>query len=83
MGKKDKGEKKENKKQKDNAAVDERFKKALAIQPPDDNPYKQENEDKIDRFRYLYKTDWGSFKDERRQIARHNRPKKPQNKYKF
>jgi hypothetical protein len=82
MGKKDK-EKKESKKQKNSAAVDERFKKALAIQPPEDNPYKMENEAKIDRFRYLYRTDWSSFKEQRRQVARHNRPKRPQNKFKF
>ena len=77
--KKKKGEKKP--KQKNTAAIDERFKKALSIQPPDDNPYKMENENKIDRFRYLHRTDRRSVKDKHRQLARHNRPKKPQKKF--
>ncbi|MBU2561229.1 MAG: hypothetical protein KKD17_02945 [Nanoarchaeota archaeon] len=76
--KKDKGEKT---KQKNTAAIDERFKKALSIQPPDENPYKMENENKIDRFRYLWRNDWKSVKDKSRQKARHNRPKKPQRKF--
>ncbi len=77
--KKNKGEKKA--KQKNTAAIDERFKKAMAIQPPDENPFKMDNENKIDRFRYTYKTDRRSVKEQSRQNARHNRPKKPQNKF--
>ena len=77
--KKNKGEKKI--KQKNSAAIDERFKKAMALTPPDENPFKQDNENKIDRFRYTWKNDWKSIKEHKRQSARHNRPKKPQNKY--
>ncbi|MBW2965262.1 hypothetical protein KY363_07430 [Candidatus Woesearchaeota archaeon] len=73
--KKDKGEKKT--KQKNTAAIDERFKKALAIQPPDENPFKMDNENKIDRFRYSWKTDWRSIKTVSRQKRRDSRPKKP------
>lgn len=77
--KKNKGEKKA--KQKNTAAIDERFKKAMALTPPDENPFKMENENKIDRFRYTFKTDRRSVKEQRRQTARHNRPKKAQNKF--
>ena len=77
--KKKKGDKKP--KQKNTAAIDDRFKKALAIQPPDANPYKMDNENKIDRFRYGWRTDRSSVKDKQRKKARHNRPKKPQNKF--
>lgn len=77
--KKKKGEKKP--KQKNTAAIDERFKKALSIQPPDENPFKMENENKIDRFRSIYRTDRRAIKEQHRQLARHNRPKKPQKKY--
>jgi hypothetical protein len=82
MGKKDKdvgGEKKT--KQRNSAAIDERFKKALAIQPPDDNPFKMENDDKIDRFRPLFRNDWSSLKDQSRLKRRDARPKKPKMKY--
>ena len=77
--KKKKGEKKP--KQKNTAAIDERFKKAMSIQPPDENPFKMENERKIDRFRGAFSTDRRSVKDKRRQLARHNRPKKSQKKF--
>jgi len=81
MSGKKKKKKEKKPKQKNTAAIDERFKKAMAIQPPDENPYKMENENKIDRFRYTYKTDRRSVKEQKRQTARHNRPKKPQNKF--
>ncbi|MBW2971606.1 hypothetical protein KY359_01090 [Candidatus Woesearchaeota archaeon] len=80
-GKKKKKDKGEKTKQKNTAAIDERFKKALAIQPPDENPFKMENENKIDHFRYLWRNDWKSVKEKSRQNARHNRPKKPQRKF--
>ena len=82
MGGKKKKKKKEKKpKQKDTAAIDERFKKALAIQPPDETPYKMENERKIERFRPIHRTDWLSIKAQRRRAARHNRPKKPKKRF--
>jgi hypothetical protein len=82
MGKKKKKKKGEKKpKQKNTAAIDERFKKALAIQPPDENPFKIENENKIDRFRSIHRTDRRSVKAKQRQLSRHNRPKKPQKKF--
>ncbi|MFH1064673.1 MAG: hypothetical protein V1729_06325 [Candidatus Woesearchaeota archaeon] len=77
--KKNKTEKKA--KQKNTAAIDERFKKALAIQPPDDNPFKMDNEDKIDRWRPAFRNQFKSVKEEQRVKSRHNRPKKPQNKF--
>jgi len=83
MGKKDKDVKKETTKQKNSAAIDDRFKKALAIQPPDENPFKMENERKIEMFRYAYRSDDKSVKEQNRQLARHNRPKKPQKKFFF
>lgn len=82
MGKKKKDKSnKEKTKQKNSAAIDERFKKAMGLTPPDDNPFKMENENKIDNFRYLWRNNFKSIKEERRQTARHNRPKKPQGKY--
>jgi hypothetical protein len=81
MGKKDKGPVEKKVKQKNSAAVDERFKKALAIQPPDDNPFKMENEDKIDRFRPLFRNDWSSYKEQNRLKRRDARPKKPKMRY--
>ncbi len=76
--KKGKGEKKTQ--QKNTAAIDERFKKALAIQPPDENPYKMENENKIDRFRSPWFSDRRTIKTVSRQKRRDSRPKKPKKK---
>jgi hypothetical protein len=81
MGKKDKGATEKKTKQKNMQAVEDRFKKALAIQPPDENPFKMENEAKIDHFRYLYKTDWRTIKTQARQERRDSRPKKPKMKF--
>jgi hypothetical protein len=81
MGKNKKNKAEKNIKQKDSAAVDERFKKAMALQPPDDNPFKMENDNKIDQFRFSNKNDWRSLKEFNRQKARHNRPKKPQKRF--
>ncbi|MBW2968084.1 hypothetical protein KY362_06375 [Candidatus Woesearchaeota archaeon] len=81
MSGKKKKKKEKKPKQKNTAAIDERFKKAMALTPPDENPFKQDNENKIDRFRYDWKTDRRSIKETKRQTARHNRPKKPQNKF--
>ena len=57
MGKKKKNKEAIKPKHKKNPAViDERVKHAYALQPPDENPYKQENEKTIDRFlRYGFK----------------------------
>ena len=77
--KKKKGEKKPQ--QKNVAAIDERFKKAMAIQPPDETPFKMEDENKIDRFRNLHRTEKRSLKTISRVTNRHNRPKKPQRKF--
>lgn len=81
MGKNKKNKVEKKVKQKNSAAIDERFKKAMNLQPPDDNPFKNENENMIDRFRYVNRNDWRSIKDISRQKARHNRPKKPQKKF--
>ena len=74
--KKKKGEKKP--KQKNTAAIDERFKKAMALQPPDENPFKMDNENKIDRFRPAHRTDRDTLKTHNRKLARQNRQKKAQ-----
>ena len=48
------GKKKKNKekvaKVKDKSRIDERVKKINSMQPPDQNPWKQDNESTIDRF---------------------------------
>jgi len=75
MGKKKTKEKKP--KQKNTAAIDERFKKAMSIKPPDENPFKMDNENKIDRFRYLHRTDRKTLKEKSRLKRRDSRPKKP------
>ena len=38
------------KKAKDRSKVDERLKQIAALQPPDDNPFKQDNESNIEQF---------------------------------
>jgi hypothetical protein len=68
-------------KQKNAQAIDERFKKALAVQPPEDNPFKMENDQKIDRFRFLYKSDWRSIKEIHRHKRRDSRPHKSKHKF--
>lgn len=78
MGKKKKKDKEKKAPQKNTAAIDERFKKAMALQPPDENPFKMDNENKIDRFRPVFRTDRSSFKEKARVKNRHNRPKKAQ-----
>lgn len=79
MGKKKKNKKGEKKpQQKNTQAIEERYKKASALTPPDDNPYKVENENKIDRFRYNFKTDRSTIKEKSRLKRRDSRPKKPQ-----
>lgn len=77
--KKKKGEVKKPK-QKNVAAIDARFKSAMAMQPPDENPFKKDNENKIDRFRSAYRNDRDPLKKKSRLKSRHNRPKKPQNR---
>ncbi|MFH1053417.1 MAG: hypothetical protein V1740_03285 [Candidatus Woesearchaeota archaeon] len=47
MGKKNKDKPK---KEKDKSKIDERVKQINAIQPPDSNPFKMDNESKIDQF---------------------------------
>ena len=43
-------------KAKDKSKIDERVKKILSIEPPDENPWKQDNENRIDSFmRYGFK----------------------------
>ena len=60
------------------AAIDARFKSAMAMNPPDENPFKMENEQKIDRFRPGYRNDRDPLKKKSRLKNRENRPKKPQ-----
>ena len=82
MSKKSKKKKKEKKpKQKNTQAIEERYKKAMAMTPPDENPFKMENENKIDRFRYLHRTDRKTVKEKSRLKRRDSRPKKPKHKF--
>ena len=64
-------------------SVDERAKQASSLQPPDQNPHKMDNERKIDFFRSPWRSDRSSIKEVLSKEKRHNRPKKPQNKFKF
>ena len=50
MGKKKKADTSKAKTHKNAAAIEERWKKVTELQPPELNPYKQENERKIERF---------------------------------
>lgn len=83
MGKKKKKKKKGEKKgkQKDTQAIEERYKKAISLTPPDDNPFKQENENKIDRFRPVHRNDRKSIKEKARLKRRESRPKRSKKKY--
>ena len=38
------------KKQRDTSKIEERAKQIANIQPPDENPYKKDNEESVDRF---------------------------------
>jgi hypothetical protein len=53
----------------------------MALTPPEDNPFKMENENKIDRFRYVHKTDRRPIKTKLRHSRRETRPHKPTKKY--
>lgn len=73
MGRKNKDKPK---KIKDRSNVDARVKKIQAIQPPDKNPWKMDNERKIDqflKFGFRKKVAFGSIKEIRRKKKRERR----------
>ncbi len=70
--------KKKTKIKKHTSGVEERMKSIVNIQLPDETPYKKDNEDKIDRFRYSFRNDRTSYKEKSRAVKRENRPKKSQ-----
>ena len=61
--------------QRNTQAVDDRIKQINAMSPPDENPWKMDNENKIGRFRPIGQSD-------RTSIAEKNRMKKKQNRLK-
>jgi len=71
------GKKKEiAKKLKDKTKIDERVKKIMSIQPPDVNPWKQDNEKRIDQFMKFgmrKKAFEGSIREENRMKKRERR----------
>ncbi|MFQ5474561.1 MAG: hypothetical protein ACE5DM_01865 [Candidatus Nanoarchaeia archaeon] len=71
MGKKKKKEPKPS--QRNTQAVDERLKQINSLTPPDENPWKMENERKIDRWRPANKSSRLSIADEKRLNKRKNR----------
>ncbi len=79
MSKKSK-KKKESKKTKKKypTGVEERIKSITNIDLPDANPYKKDNEDKLDHWRPAFRTDRSSYKEKSRLSQRSNRPKKSQ-----
>ena len=74
MGKKKKKEPKPS--QRNTQAVDERVKQINAMSPPDENPWKMENEKKIGRFRTFGRNDRMSIAEKNRLKKRTNRPKR-------
>ena len=74
MGKKKKRDPKPS--QRNTQAVDERVKQINAMTPPDENPYKMDNEKKIGRFRSLAAPDRMSISEKNRMKKRQNRLKK-------
>ena len=78
MGKKNKREFKPS--QRDSQAVEERVKKAMGAAIPDENPFKMDNENKIDRFRPTFFNNRMSISETSRMKQRQNRKKQPQRK---
>jgi hypothetical protein len=79
MSKKSKKKKEAKKvKKKYPSGVEERMKSIVNISLPDENPFKKENEDKVDRWRPSFRTDKSSYKEKSRLSQRGNRPKKSQ-----
>lgn len=79
MSKKSKSKKKDAKKKtkkKYPSGVEERVKAIANIQLPDENPFKKDNEDKLDRWRPSFRNDKASYKEKSRKSQRSNRPKK-------
>ena len=73
-----KKDKKKTKIKKHASGVEERLKTIANIQLPDETPFKKDNEDKVDRFRYAFRNDRSSLKEKSRVSQRGNRPKKSQ-----
>lgn len=75
MGKKKKREPKPS--QRNTQAVDDRVKQINSMTPPDENPWKMENENKIMRFRPIGFSDRMSIAEKKRMEKRQNRKKQP------
>ena len=80
MGNKKKKGETSKKIKRDVAKIDERVKSINAIRIPDETPFKKDNENRIDRWRPLWRTDRLSIAEKKRKEKRHNRPKRPQGK---
>ena len=59
--------------QRNTQAVDERVKQISSLQPPEENPWKMDNENKIDRFRPVGKGGRMSLAEKSRLEKRQNR----------
>ncbi len=60
------------------SGVEERMKEISNIQPPDETPFKKENENKLDHWRPSFRNNRTSYKEQSRLSQRGNRPKKSQ-----
>jgi len=60
------------------SGVETRIKEIANIQPPDETPFKKDNENKLDRWRPSFRNDRVSYKEKSRLSQRGNRPKKSQ-----
>ncbi|MFC1753911.1 hypothetical protein ACFL96_11070 [Thermoproteota archaeon] len=77
MSKKSKKKKREPKpSQRNTQAVDERVKQVNAMAPPDENPWKMDNEKKLGRWRPLGQSDKLSISEKNRFDKRQNRLRK-------
>jgi hypothetical protein len=65
------------------SGVEERMKSIANIELPDENPFKKDNEDKIDHWRPAFRNDRQSYKEKSRLSKRKNRPRRSQKKKLF
>ena len=81
MSRKDK-EKKVKKVKKYASGIEDRIKQVTQIKPPElDKMFVRENDEKVDHWRPLWRTDWKSISEQRRLEKRHNRPKRPKKRF--
>ncbi len=81
MGKKKKEKKPKIKKHA--SGVEERIKSINNIKLPDENPFKKENELKLERWRPAFRTDRTTYKEKSRLSKRKNRPRRSNKKRLF